>query len=264
MQPTMRVIYPDGRQESHPITPETDTYELLKKLIGGWLEYVPAHSHALQDHEAVIDEEGMLKELAPNWHGSRLIGLDLTQYPPLHGPIVIVPHDPEDGPSPAQQRQNMASGNNLVSVYARALEGDAEALATLGISGPDEITVIDAREAAPLHLYLMQPDGHTERQTVGGNDEAHEWIDGKLGEAYRVPPEECGVQAYAVIYSAAPGDVRPNGAAQKALDLQTPVYGPVVFAPTGQADPSPAHQRLSEALSGNAAARAELGITANW
>ena len=65
MQPTMRVIYPDGRQESHPITPETDTYELLKKLVGGWLEYVPAHYHALQEHEAVIDEEGCSRSWPP-------------------------------------------------------------------------------------------------------------------------------------------------------------------------------------------------------
>ncbi len=62
---------------------------------------------------------------------------------------MIVPHDPEDGPSPAQQRQHTAGGNNLVNVYARALEGDAEALAHLGVRRPDQITVIDGRAAAP-------------------------------------------------------------------------------------------------------------------
>lgn len=264
MQKAMRVIHPDGRQEVHELTPETDSYALLKKLIGGWLEYVPAHYHALQDHEVVIDEEGMLKELAPNWTGSRMIGMDLTQYPPLCGPLVLVPHDPADGPSPAEQRRHAASPDNMLSLYARALEGDADALAKLGVSSRDEITIIDAREAAPVYLYLMQPDGHTERHEVDGNDEAHRWIDGKLGEAYRVPPSACSVQAYTVIYSAAPGDTRPNRAAQKAVGLAAIFHGPVVLAPTGQADPSPAHQRLSEALSGNAAARAELGITANW
>ncbi len=264
MQKAMRVIHPDGRQEVHNLTPETDSYTMLKTLVGGWLEYVPAHYHALQDHEVVIDEEGMLKELAPNWTGSRLIGMDLTQFPPLCGPLVLVPHDPADGPSPTEQRRHAAAPDNLVNLYARALEGDADALAKLGVSSPDEITIIDARAAAPLHLYLMQPDGHTERYAVGGNDEAHKWIDGKLGEAYSVPTSACGVQAYAVIYSAAPGDVRPNHKAQKALNLKTLVYGPVVLAPTGQPDPSPTHQRLDEALSGNAAARAERVITANW
>ncbi|CAM3946159.1 hypothetical protein [Deinococcus frigens] len=86
MQKAMRVIHPDGRQELHNLTPETDSYTLLKKLIGGWLEYVPAHYHAIRDHEVVIDEEGMLKELAPNWAGSRMIGMDLTKYPPLARP----------------------------------------------------------------------------------------------------------------------------------------------------------------------------------
>ncbi|MDV6376501.1 hypothetical protein, partial [Deinococcus arenicola] len=169
-----------------------------------------------------------------------------------------------DGLSPAEQRRNAAAPDNLLNLYARALEGDTDALTLLGVSSPDEITIIDARDAAPLHLYLIQPDGHTERHTVGGNDEAHKWIDGKLGEAYRVPPDECGVQTYAVIYSAAPSDVRPNRIAQKALNLKTLIHGPVVLAPTGQADPSPTHRRLSEALSGDAAARAELGITADW
>ena len=109
MPNTVRVIHPDGRQELHELTPETRTYELLQKLIGGWLEYVPAHYHALGEHEVVIDEEGLLKDLAPNWAGSRLIGLDLTQYPPFRGPLVIVPHDPADGPSPAQQRRHAAA-----------------------------------------------------------------------------------------------------------------------------------------------------------
>ncbi|CAM3946122.1 hypothetical protein DEFR109230_17635 [Deinococcus frigens] len=179
---------------------------------------------------------------------------------------MLVPHDPADGPSPspAQQRRHAAAPDNLVNLYARALEGNADALAKLGVSSPEQITVIDAREAAPLHLYLMQPDGHTERYAVGGNDKAHRWIDGKLGEAYSVPTNACSVQAYAVIYSAAPIDQRPNRVAQKALGLKTLRYGPVVLAPTGQADPSPTHQRLDEALSGNAAARAELGIIADW
>lgn len=141
--------------------------------------------------------------------------MDLTQYPPLHGPLVLVPHDPTDGPSPAEQRRHAAAPDNMLNLYARALEGDADALALLGVSSSDEITIIDAREAAPVYLYLMQPDGHTERHEVDGNDEAHSWIDGKLGEAYRVPPSACSVQAYAVIYSAAPGDTRPNRAAQR-------------------------------------------------
>ena len=264
MQKTMRVIYPDGRQEHHDFTPETDRYPLLKTLIGGWLEYVPAHYHSLQAHDVVIDEEGLLKNLAPNWTGSRMVGLDLAQFPPFRGPLVIVPHDPEDGPSPADQRRHAADPDNLMNLYARALEGDADALATLGVSGPEQITVIDARLTAQSHLYLMHPDGHTERHAVGGNDEAHRWIDGKLGEAYRVPPSGCGVHSYAVIYSAAPSDQRLNRAAQKAVGIAATFRGPVVLVPTGQADPSPAHQRLDEALSGDAVARAELGITADW
>ena len=177
---------------------------------------------------------------------------------------MIVPHDPADGPSPAQQRQHAAGGNNLVSVYVRALEGDAEALATLGVRSPDEITVIDGRMAAPRHLYLIHPDGQAERFTAGGDDEGRQWIESKLGQAFRVPPGQCGVQAYAVIYSAAPGDVRPNGPAQKAAALGATPYGPVVLIPTGQPDPSPTHQRLDEALNGSAAARAALGLTARW
>ena len=86
-----------------------------------------------------------------------------------------------------------------------------------------------------------------------------------MGEAYRVPPNACAVQSYAVIYSAAPSDVRLNHAAQRAVGIAATFRGPVVLAPTGQPDPSPAHQRLDEALSsGNPAARAELGLTADW
>jgi len=149
-------------------------------------------------------------------------------------------------------------------VYVRALKGDAEALATLGVRSPDEITVIDGRMAAPRHLYLIHPDGQAERFTAGSDDEGRRWIEGKLGQAYRFSPHECGVQAYAVIYSAAPTDQRPNGPAQKAAALGATPCGPVVLIPTGQPDPSPTHQRLDEALNGSAAARAELGLTAGW
>lgn len=264
MQNTMRVIHPDGRQEVTEIGPEADTLSLLKAAVGGWIEYLPAHYHALNTHEVVINEEGLINGLPPNWIGSRLIGMDLTQYPPLHGPVVIVPHDPEDGPSPAQQRQRAASPDSLLGLYARALEGDAQALGALGVSSPEQITVVDARFSAPHHLYLIHPDGQTERRTVNSYEEGQQWIDGHLGEAYRVPPRACGVKAYAVIYSAAPRDVRPNQPAQKAVGLTLTVCGPVVLVSTGEADPSPLHQRLDEALSGNAAARAELGLSADW
>lgn len=260
----LRVIHPDGRQELTEIKPDTDTLSLLKNAVGGWIEYVPAHYHALNTHEVVINEEGLINNFPPNWLGSRLIGMDLTQYPPLHGPIVIVPHDPEDGPTPAQQRQHAADPDNLVNLYARALEGDTEALGSLGISSPEQITVIDARFLVPHHIYLIHPDGQTERRTVNSNDEGQTWIDSELGEAYRVPQRMCGVCAYAVIYSAAPRDMRSNLPAQKAVGLTMAVYGPVVLVSTGEPDPSPAHQRLDEALSGDCAARAELGLTADW
>lgn len=264
MQKTMRAIYPDGRQEVHVITEDTDTYTLLKNLIGGWLEYVPAHYHALQEHEVVIDEEGLNKDLAPNWVGSRLIGLDLTKYPPFRGPLVIVPYNPEDGPSPAQQRRNSTSPDNMVNLYARALEGDPEALETLGVSSPDEIMVIDSRTEAVHRLYLIHPDGQMERMSVSSTEEGHQWIHGKLGEAYRLPDEQCSVSAYAVIFSASPSDQRLNLPAQKAAGLKRTLRGPVVLVPTGQRDPSPTHQRLDEALSGDPQARADLGITAHW
>lgn len=262
---TMRVIHPDGRQEVHELTPETDRYGLLKSLIGGWPEYLPAHYHALQEHEVVIDEEGLNKDLPPNWVGSRSIGLDLTQYPPLRGPLVVVPHAPEDGPCPAQRRRTSASPDNLVNLYARALEGDAQALKTLGVSDPEQITVIDARPEREHWIYLIHPDGRTERTALASTEAAHRWIDDQLGEAYRLPEQLCGVSAYAVIYSVCPGDRRPNLPAQKALGLKRPLRGPVVLAPTGQPDPSLAHQRLDEALSGRSGeARAELGLFARW
>lgn len=265
MQKTIRAIYPDGRQEVHEITPDTDRYALLKKLIGGWLEYVPAHYHTLNEHEVVIDEEGLNKNLLPNWVGSRLIGLDLTKYPPFRGPLVIVPHDPEEGPSPAQQRVNSASPDNMVNLFARALEGDQEALNKLGVSSPDEIMVIDSRPEVTEVLYLIHPDGRAERRSVGDAQEGREWIESRLGrDAYRVPDERLGLTAYAVIYSARPADKRPNLPAQKALGLRAALHGPVVLAPTGEHDPSLLHQRLDEALSGDVQARADLGITANW
>lgn len=113
MTRSLRVIHPDGRQDVTEIGPDADTLSLLKAAVGGWIEYLPAHYHALSTHEVVINEEGLIDGLPPSWIGSRMIGLDLTQSPPLHGPIVIVPHDPEDGPSPAQQRQHAASPDNL-------------------------------------------------------------------------------------------------------------------------------------------------------
>ncbi len=264
MTRSFRVIHPNGQQDIVEIGPDADTLSLLKAAVGGWIEYLPAHYHALSTHEVVINEEGLVGGLPPNWIGSRLIGMDLTQSSPLHGPVVIVPHDPEDGPSPAQQRQRAASPDNMVNLYARALEGDVEALKSLGVDRPDQITMIDARFLAPHHIYLIHPDGHTERRAVGSNEEGQTWIDSKLGEAYRVPEAVCGVCAYAVIYSAAPGDVRPNIPAQKALALSCTVCGPVVLVSTGEPDPSPIHQRLDEALSGDAAARTELGLTADW
>lgn len=264
MTRSLRVIHPDGRQDVTEIGPDADTLSLLKVAVGGWIEYLPAHYHALSTHKVVINEEGLIDGLPPNWIGSRMIGLDLIQSPPLHGPIVIVPHDPEDGPSPAQQRQRAASPDSLLNLYARALEGDAQALQTLGISSPEQITVVDARPLAPHHLYLIHPDGQTERRTVGSYAEGQQWIDGHLGEAHRIPQRACGVRAYAVIYSAAPRDVRPNRPAQRAVGFTLTVCGPVVLVSTGEPDPSPLHQRLDEALSGNAAARTELGLTAEW
>lgn len=265
MQKFARAIYPDGRQDVREVREDTDTYALYRELVGGRLEYVAAHYHALSEHEVIIDEEGLVSGLAPNWIGSRLIGLDLTTYPPFRGPIVIVPHDPEDGPTPAQQRNQGVSPDGLLNLYSRALEGDPAALSELGVRSADDIMIFDARPEVLEILYLIHPDGRMERQAIDGADEGRAWVESKLGgEAYRVPPEHVRVSAYAVIYGAHPSDHRANAAASRALGLPFTIHGPVVLAPTGRADPSPFHQRLDEALCGDEAARAQLGLTAHW
>ncbi|GGO37090.1 DUF3846 domain-containing protein [Deinococcus humi] len=264
MTPTLRVIYPDGRQDVTEIGPETDTLSLLRAAVGGWIEYLPAHYHALNSHEVVINEEGLIHNLPPNWIGSRLIGLDLTQYPPLHGPIVIVPHDPADGPSPAKQRQQATSPDSLVHLYARALEGDPAALTALGVNRPEDIAVIDARPQMRHFLYALYPDGRTERRDLEPLEEGRRWIAERLGVGQRLPPHTQQVSAYAVISSVAPRDPRPNSVAHAALGLSVTPCGPVVLIPTGTADPSPIHQRLDEALNGGKEACEALGLLLDW
>ncbi|CAM4003015.1 hypothetical protein [Deinococcus marmoris] len=212
MQKIMRVIDPSGRQVIHEITPDTDIRALLKQSLGRWLEYVPHHRHALQEHGVVVDEEALVKELQPSWVGSRLIGVNLNQSPPLRGPIVIVPHDSEGNHSPKQQHEWV----NPVNVYARALEGDVEALVVLGLSSPEQITVIEVRPPVQHHIYLIHPDGHTERFGLCSNEESRWWIARKLGQANRLPDYACTVKAYTVLFSVAPRDKRPNLAAQQA------------------------------------------------
>lgn len=264
MTPTLRVIHPDGRQDVTEIGPEADTLSLLRAAVGGWIEYLPAHYHALSTHEVVINEEGLIHNLPPNWIGSRLIGLDLPQYPPLHGPIVIIPHDPADGPSPAEERQRAASPDNLVNLYARALEGDAAALKALGVSRPEDITVIDARPPVHHFLYALHPDGRTERRDLEPIEEGRRWIAQRLGVGQRLPPHTQQVTAYAVISSVAPCDPRPNAVARAALGLSVTPCGPVVLIPTGTVDPSQVHQRLDEALNGAEEACRKLGLMLDW
>ena len=262
----MRILYPDGRQEVRAMPPQAELLDVLQGVVGGWIEYVPVQYHALQTHEAVINDEGLINDLPPNWPGSRMIGLDLAQYPPLHGPIVVVPHDPQDGPPPAQQRARASHPYSLLNLYARALEGDAKALGCLGAARAEDVCVIDARPAPTLTLYLIYPTGRIERYAPPHPEAGRAWIAGHLGEAHCLPHSAQVVTAYSAVFSVAPCERRPNQPAHAALGVQAPwqVPGPVVLLPTGVIDPSAAHQRLDEALSGNEQACAALGLSPDW
>lgn len=265
MSAQLRLIHPDGRQELRALRGETASLDELEAAVGGWVEYVSPTYHALSTHEAVINEEGAINGMAPNWAGSRLIGLDLTRYAPLHGPIAVIPHDPEDGPTPAQRRAGTA--DSLAATFARALEGDPVALRLLGVQRPEDITVIDATQDVTQHLYAVHPDGRVERCPATGDPaDWHAWIDARLGPAVRLPGAAFVLTAYALLYSERPHDPRPNRPAGQAVGLHPTrqLRGPVVLVPTGAADPSTTHQCLDEALHGDPAAGADLGLRADW
>lgn len=258
------VIHPDGRREVLPWpADERARLPLMQQQVGGYIEFVNPSAHTLETHEAVVNESGMIDGLPANWPGSRLIGYDLAQLPPLYGPVIVVPHDPEDPPLEARRRNSREHDD----LYSRALQGDAEALAALGLTRPEQIVVIDARPTPTLYLYLIHPDGRTERFDPDYSHAAgRAWVAAHLGHAYRVDPGSHDVRAYTGLYSARPTNPRPNVPAQVALGLRwtRPLLGPVILVPTGERDGTVLHERLDRALNGDAQAPQEIGLTLTW
>lgn len=257
------VVYPDGRREVHPWPDDENArLPLMKAHVEGDIEYVPPSAHTLQTHEVVVNEEGMVDDLPPNWPGSRLIGYDLRRQPPLHGTVLIVPHNPQDPPLAAQRRNARAHDH----VFALALAGDKEALAALGLQSPDQIAVIDTRPEPRVYLYLIHPDGRTERYEPNDRAASRAWVEERLGHAYRMHPSAHMVRAYAGLYAAQPKDPTPNVPASIGLGVwgMRHALGPVVLMPTGQPDETLLHDRLHRALNGDPEAQQETGLTPTW
>lgn len=261
----IHVIHPDGRKETHPFNPEGNL-NTLQKAVGGYIEYLNPAYHALQNHDVVINEEG-LGVLPENWPGSRAIGMDLSACRPLSGPVCIVPHDPEDGPSPAEVRGMQARGETLLDVWLRALDNDPAALKQLGLTSAEQITVIDASVTPKKYLYLLHPDGLVERHASQNPEQDYEWVYRKLGPAYRFPRELFSVRAFEVLYAQATDHTTAphNPGVSKALGFDRAArLGTVILYPTGQADPSAEHERLSRALQGDEDMLQELGLKLAW
>lgn len=59
-------------------------------------------------------------------------------------------------PVPRSSASTLRPQITFINLYARALEGDTEALRVLGVGRPEQITLIDARPTAQRLLYLIR------------------------------------------------------------------------------------------------------------
>ena len=123
----------------------------------------------------------------------------------------------------------------------RALAGDAQALAALGVTSPDQIFVIDTRPEP--RAYLIHPDGRVERYEPNDRAASRAWIEQQFGHAYRMHPEAHVVRAYTGLYAAQPKDPTPNVPVSIAPGVwgMRHALGPVVLMPTGEEDQTLLH-----------------------
>jgi hypothetical protein len=86
--PDLFVFCPDGTL-THQHFKRHVPLEALQRAVGGLIEALPEAFHQLPNATVWINEDG-LHALEVNRPGSRAIGLDLSRYAPLCGPIAVV------------------------------------------------------------------------------------------------------------------------------------------------------------------------------
>ncbi|WP_027483136.1 DUF3846 domain-containing protein [Deinococcus pimensis] len=122
------ILHPNGSIESKQLPVETNArLRALQLAVGGPIEYLSPAFHRLDRHDVVIGEDG-LHRLPDNVIGSRIIGMNLTRYRPLCGPIVLVPrNEAEHGRIEDERKCALA--------FLERLE-----------TNPDELLIVDFRE----------------------------------------------------------------------------------------------------------------------
>ena len=115
MKPITVMVVPADKDAEITLAHFTDTYEELKKTIGGWIEELP------QGNPFVTlwgDEEARIKDLPSNVRINKLLGPGAEEYKDTGGSVVAL----DDNFQPIEEtRQSLRTGDNIFPAVGYAL-----------------------------------------------------------------------------------------------------------------------------------------------